>query len=167
MGSLNTPNRILILGPFSFNPPLTIDDNQNVVIGTGGTPVVNQIHALKKYTKFKLSLITLTPELLGKPTIQSSVQGINTFIGGMNSNHGIKSLCNYEINTIQECFDSIDYDFIISNFTVEYSLAAIKQKKPYAIIVHDHPWQILKTQKFRPHWILRFFISIYIVVCRG
>lgn len=153
---------LLILGPFSFNPPIITGDKNNPVIGAGGVPVVNQVHSLKKYTKYNLSLITLTPELFGKSAIHNSLQGFNTYIAGMNNNHGVKNMCRYEINNIQKCISKINYDFIISNFTVEYSLATLRQKKPYTIVVHDYPWQILKTQKFHPYWIIRYFISLFI-----
>jgi len=155
--------RILILGPIQI-PVLANKLNFTIdttVKGLGGVPVVNQILSLLSFIP-NLEVITLTNEVTPQEKIEIVTDTLKIHIAYLHPGHGAKKLCYSEVKNIRSFFKNIEYDLIISNFTVEYSLATLLQKKPYFIVIHDHPWRILKTQKYHPYWIIRFLISIYI-----
>lgn len=152
--------RIAVLGPFPFSPPITF--HGSIIRGMGGAVVANQVEALRRHSNATLDVVTLTTEIESDLATTTVEEGVTYHVASCRKKHGIYDFCRLERKNINLFLDDISPDFILANFAVEYSLAAVKQDLPYVVVAHDNPWRILQTNSFSPHWILRYLLARYV-----
>lgn len=158
-----TSKKILLMGPFSFASLNNRRINQYNIQGMGGVPVVNQYHSLVKYSPFVVDLLTFTDEIQPGRVIKVKHGKSVIHIIGIRPHHGLLDLCRKEISVAKSTL-SERYEFVIANYTVEYSLIALRLSIPHIIILHDNPLKILKQYKYHPYWALRYLVSKYIIL---
>jgi len=161
----STRRTILILGPIQLGPLLNgfKIPNRSEVRGMGNTPVVNQALALQDQGH-RLAVITLTDELSDHALERYEGRDVTILVGRLRRNHGIKDFCRRERQTLLTLIREIDPDLIIANYAVEYALAALESGKPSLVVLHDHAFNILKIHRFHPYWIVRFMVSLWVIV---
>lgn len=129
----------------------------------GGTPVVNQALALQS-RGYQVALVSLTTELSGDEIERIEAPDVRIFVGALRRNHGLKDLFRQETPLLLRMIRSIESDLLIANYTVEYAVAALRSGKPTMIVVHDHPLRVLVANRFHPYWVLRFLLSVWVIV---
>jgi len=154
---------VLILGPVFIQDLVPTKTNFMQLKGMGGTPIVNQVLSFLDLG-YKVKVITLTPELNKGQKVIYEYDNLTLFISHVGKGHGIKKFCFNEIRTILSFVKTFQFDFVISNFTVEYSLATLFIKKKKCFVIHDNPFNILKLEKYHPYWLIRFIISNFIYI---
>jgi len=128
---------ICIAGPVSLNLLNHPFDREKIPPGYPYPPMAQFVNAFLK-RGHKVSVVSYSTGI-SKPVVLES-ENISLYIAKRREKHAARDFFKEEVKQMIDFFNSINCDIIISNWTYEISLAAIKSKqKKVTIRMHDYP----------------------------
>jgi len=98
---------------------------------------------------------------IDKPIILES-ENINLYIAKRREKHAARDFFDFEVRQLINFFNSIDVDIISSQWTYEFSLAALRSKhENIAVRIHDYPPLIFRLNP-DPYRFIRMLIHYYV-----